>query len=327
MKLITIFITLCMLTFTSVASSQEFFDSDEVEAQKLLDSALVLQKKAQHKAALPLLERAFKLHKRPDIAIVLASTEEALGRYVSATQHLTFARSVLRTDTKESKVAAAALNRVRRFVTEVRWEVYPPESKVYLDGKLIDHTKDMFVRSGKHQVVAKFDGRESLHPDHTLRPSRMERIKVVVPDPIPGFHDHNDDKRTQAWPWIAGVGTTLTLVAIVTGAVLTVQANDHADRADELLAALPPIGHGRGACAGANRVRCAAILDERKAQDPARNAATGMWVTAGLLGVGTTLGAVLAAQLEEADKGPSSSIKVSPVVGASRCGVQLTGRW
>lgn len=286
----------------------------------------MLQKKAQHQKALPLLERAFKLHKRPDIAITLASSEEALDLYVSATQHLTFARSVLRTDTKESKVAGAALSRVRRFVSEVRWEVYPPEAKVYLDGKLIDPSKDMFVRSGKHQVVAKFDGRQSLDPNRTLRPSRMERIKVVVPDPIPGFHD-NDDDSTQAWPWIAGVGTTLTLVAIVTGAVLTVQANDHDDRADELLAELPPIGDGRGACAGANGAVCDQILDERQGRDSAQNAATGMWVTAGLLGVGTTLGAVLAAQMEEADKDSSPSIKVSPVVGVSRCGLQLTGRW
>ena len=324
-QLVAVLLSASVVYSSGVASAQaadEFLSDPSVEAQQLYVQAQKLQAESKHSEALPLLEKALMLHKRPDIAAALGETEAVVEHHVEAARHLTYALSLLPPG-EQAERAAEALKKVRPHVCSLRIKPTPAMAVVTLDDQKLPQTNgEIIVLSGEHNITAEATDYRPTRTSMHCPGGGSETVSLVLKATGTGAEIPSDS--TPVWPWIAGVGGALTLGAIVAGAVLTGSANDHDETARDLLGGLGSLDPTRGICLGGNTTICDQIAAERSNHDDAQNAATSMWVTASVLGVGTIVGAVLSAQLDDHEH---SAVSFQPVVGQQRAGLQLSGRW
>lgn len=126
------------------------------------------------------------------------------------------------------------------------------------------------------------------------------------------------------WPWIVGVGGGLFATAVVSGGVMTAMANGKVAEVDASLQALPgktgdPASvRCDGAAAAAT---CGANQERLRSADSMQSAATGLFVTAGVVAAAT---AVLAVAWPERREGAPV---VAPVIEKTGAGVAVSASW
>lgn len=257
---------------------------------------------------------AWKLKKSYDVAGNLGTVELANGNARSAAEHLSFA---LREFPAGGKPAlrdelVKQLAEAKKRVGLLRVTVSKEGAEVLIDGEIVGKsplTAEIYVTPGQHALEARHEDFPAAKQGITIEKGEQQEIALTLVA----------KKKSAA---IIGVGMGLTAAAAGAGIALIAVSGGKASDADTLKAQLADKG-GTNACGVAKPpADCAKLLSLNKDSDTFHNAAIGVFVGAGAIGVATLIYA-----LYPTKKGGSAStgMLLTPVLGGGTTGAVWSG--
>ncbi len=317
-------------------------DAEKEKALKeLMRTGVAAYRKNNLDAAQKAFEEAWRLRPHSEIAALLAEVEMKLGHYRKAQDLWEYYIKELPPDRAEAETQLAEC---RRRLGSFRVYVDSPGAAVFLDGTEIGRAPldaDVWVDPGDHKLYAKLSDQLSPEKMITIAAGETHTVTLALARPIqpptvasgfpattppPRQHEQRDESGLQPRTIVLITGSVLTAAAVGVGIVYTVKANTAWDESEELrITASRNADPARVAndsyCTPPDRPPdCDELSTKVDEWNTARSIATGSFIAAGALGVGTAVTYFL-----WPNKSPSAErrarIRVAPVIGSSHRGL------
>ena len=152
------------------------------EAEDLIRRGISLRRVGDEAGALPLLQRAYELHRSPRTAVQLGLVEYALGRWADADEHLTEAYKYVETDSyiqKNRKEIEDWLRTVKKQVARVEITGEPVGAEVLVNGRLVGTVplaRAVAVSAGGVDIELRAPGHKSAFRTLTLTGGQYQPI-------------------------------------------------------------------------------------------------------------------------------------------------------
>lgn len=322
----------------SVAHAQPAPVPGPAESQDPADSLFrqgnALYKERQYADARTAFERAFRMKRTHDIAANLAYTEMKLGLFRDAAEHLSIAVKIWPPTGKDDKrqYAVERLAAAKKEVGTLSLEVNVQRAEVFVDGKSIGLWPlegEVFVEPGARVIEAKLSGYASAKQTVEAAKGAAQTVKLTlaasagdgngsaIPLPPGGGKDGGGMKKV-----IVVSGAAAGGLMLVAGVAFAVVSTGKAGAAEEQRQALIA-GTGKAACTGNNvPAECATLQDTIGAKDTFANLSFWSFVSAGALGAGTLIYALVAP-----NSASSTTLRAAPVITARGGGLTVGGAW
>jgi tetratricopeptide (TPR) repeat protein len=313
----------------------------EKAIKELTRTGVAAYRKNNLEAAQKAFEEAWRLQPHSEIAALLADVEMKLGHYRRAQGLWEYYIKELPPDKAE---AEAQLAECRRRLGSFRVYVDSPGAVVYLDGTEVGQAPidaDVWVDPGDHKLYAKLSDRASPEKMITVAAGETHTVTLTLarpPDPMavasglpaasppPREQVKRDESGVQPRTIVLIAGSVLTAAAVGVGVVYTMKANAAWDDSEALRIsasknAEPTRVANDSYCTPPDRAAaCDELATKVNEWNTARNIATGSFIAAGALGLGTA-----ASYFLWPNKSPSADrrarIRVAPVIGSSHRGL------
>jgi len=319
------------------AATQSSAGSANGGADALTREGNTLAKKGRWAEAEARFREAWGRKQSYDIGGNLGLAELALGRYVAAAEHLSFAlkRFPVSGKPEHKELLQEALTQARAHVGTLRIEVSARGARVLVDGRDVGSSpllEEVFVEPGSRRIEARLATYDGATQQVEVSGGASRRVSLSLTsakaprggaqDKASGLSPVAQDKASGLSPVVIG-GLCATGAALGAGALFAVLSNAKASDADAQMDALAQQG-GPNACAGASaHAGCAALHATREQQYTFGNVALWSFVGAGALGAGTLIYSLVAPGRHARAK--ATGMRAAPVATPRGGGMVLSG--
>lgn len=320
------------------------------KADDLFKKGKDLYKEGKLREAYDAYRGAWDLKKSYDLAANLGNAELQLGLKRDAADHYAYClKTFAVTGGKERREAAQKkFDEARKEVGALVIKVSVGGAEVLVDGRSVGRAPlrdEVYVDPGARVVEARLTGFETAKqgvqvekgsPTETVTLT-LTPTKVEGPPPGPGKGDNGKGasgpppidlppppppKKSVA---LIGAGAGLTAVAAGVGVALIVASGGKASDADTLLTNLQSKA-GQWPCSSGTQAQdCATLHQLRLDSDTTHNAAVGLFVGAGVVGLATLTYALW--PMKRPDPRQRQGLSVAPMFGGGTTGAALHGRF
>lgn len=287
------------------------------QAQKLHDEGMAHFDRGEYAKAFAAFTAAYNIEKNFAIASALGAAELKLRNHTDAAKHLWFALSVFPEggDIAAKDNTLALYDEAKLHVAKLTVTVTPPDATVSLDGEPLAPDDDLgalFVRPGKHKIVARHDGWQEGAAEVNATPKGEHQLELML-EPL----SNGGGVPTAAVVTLFVTGGAASIAAAVLGGVAASNKGSANDTRALLTADL-----GQAPCTLQADPRCDDALSDLETHDALASAAVGLGVGGGVL-LGT---AVILLVISPDDKTAAVPI-LTPYFGARETGLVLSGTW
>jgi len=301
-------------------------------AEQLYREGMELVGKQKWAEAEAKFRQAFELNPTYDAAANLGHTEQKLGKYRDAAEHLSFAiRNWPIAGKREPRdLAVKTLDELRALVGTLTVEASVPGALVSVNGRSVARAPiayELFVDPGAVSVEAKFEGYETAQRSLTAEKGKRYEVKLALQKP-PAMPSATASAvpMTSASPLPQGprkevivTGVALTGAGLVVGLATGVAALGAAADAQKQL---DGIRLQQPCKSPADSAVCKSVQAKLTEQDALTNTAFWSLVGAGVAGVATVIYVIAARPAKT-----SSGVVVVPVAGTTGGGLTIIGRF
>jgi hypothetical protein len=316
-------------------------DRDPKRLTQLMTQGIEEYRKKNWPGALEAFHEVWCVERSASSAAPLADVEMKLGNYGAAAAHWEFVLKNLPADrTKQRAVAETQLAECREHLGRVQVSFDDPSAKIYVDGYHARETRpgeDLWLEPGVYDFGVATDKWQSGRIKTTVEAGRVHSVVFRAPaPPAPSVttaaerrpaqrdaatpaRDDSGSHSSSARTAVLITGTGLSLVALGTGIVFTLEANAAEEDWETIFNQLEP-----GACASSpdRPPLCDDLREKVEASDAASNRATGSFIAAGVLAAATAATYFLW-PVEKKDSPSRTTVSFAPLVLDGTNGVQV----